>query len=186
MIPVISRIDARCLAIPAISSAAVPLSTLCPAASSLRRSSRSRQTSATSAAMRYAQRLRHILAAVDAGEAIDFQFRVAEFADRLEVGLRRRAHGVGDGKKARLACLHRGRGRRQRRQQRLDPAFTEIGLGLRCVAIADEVHLQIVSFQKCRKHIARQARTRRPRHTCRDWTAGHRSVPECFRSTNHC
>src|SRR5258707_6897127 len=84
------------------------------------------------------------LAAENPGHSVNFEFGVTEFARGLKIGQHGSARRVKDREKASLSTLYRRRRRRQRRHQDLDPAFAEIGLRLRRIALTHEVHLQTV------------------------------------------
>src|ERR1700716_498419 len=87
------------------------------------------------------------LTAEHPAHSVNSEFGVTEFARGLKIGQHGSARRVDDCEKASLSTLHRRGRRRQRRHQDLDPALAEIGLRLRRVPIADEVHLQTVSLQ---------------------------------------
>src|SRR5882724_13681233 len=88
------------------------------------------------------------LATENPAHSVNFEFGVTEFARGLKIGRHGSACRVKDREKASLSSLHRRGRRRQRRHQDLNPAFAEIGLRLRRVTIAHEVHLQAVPLQK--------------------------------------
>src|SRR5229473_166150 len=102
------------------------------------------------------------LTAENPAHSVNFEFGVTEFARGLKIGQHGGARRVDDCEKASLSALHRRGRSRQGRHQDLNPAFAEIGLRLRRVTIAHEVHLQTVSLQKRSKDIARQGRSGRP------------------------
>ena len=106
-----SLIAARCFSIPAFNSSVVPLNTLCPPASSLRRTSASRRWRRRQPQSGFAWS-RHGLAAEDSRQPLDFKFGITEFARGLDVGQRGGTGWVDDGQKARLSGLN-GRGRRR-------------------------------------------------------------------------
>src|SRR6266478_4624104 len=102
------------------------------------------------------------VAAENPAHSVNFEFGVTEFARGRKIGQQGRACRVKDREKAGFSSLYRRGRRRQGRHQDLDPAFAEIGLRLRRVTIAHEVHLQTIPLQKRSKDIPRQGRSGRP------------------------